>query len=117
MKHENITAKKLRNNMTPQEKKLWYYLRNRQIYNCRFRRQSPIGNYIVDFICREKKLIIEIDGGQHNEDKNILYDQKRTEFLQSQGYTVIRFWNNEINDNIEGVLNEIAKYLKNSPTG
>ena len=65
-------------------------------------------NYEIDFICRKKKLIIEIDGGQHNQIKDILYDKQRTEFLNSLGYKVIRFWNNEIDNNIEGVY-EILK--------
>ena len=105
-------ARQLRNNMTLQEKKLWYYLRNNQINNCRFRRQYPIGDYIVDFVCRSKNLVIEIDGGQHNETKNIDYDNRRTEYIQSRGFNVIRFWNNEIDNNIESVYNKIVEYLE-----
>ena len=93
--------------MTPQEKKLWYVIRNRQFFGYRFRRQFPIGNYIVDFICREKKIIIEIDGGQHNEPKNIEYDNKRTEYLKSEGFQVVRFWNNEIDTNMFGVYEKL----------
>ncbi len=111
MDEKYIRARKLRNNMTEQEKKLWYYLRKRSISNCRFRRQYPIGNYIVDFICREKNLIIEIDGGQHNEEESIIYDKVRTAYLESRGFRVIRFWNNDIDTNIEAVLQEIVKYL------
>jgi len=107
-----LKARQLRNNMTPQEKKLWYYLRNNQINNCRFRRQYPVGNYIVDFVCRSKNLIIEIDGGQHNEQQSIKYDDMRTNYLKTRGFNVIRFWNNEIDGNIEGVVNKIAEYLK-----
>ncbi len=70
-----------------------------------------MGEYIVDFICRQKKLIIETDGGQHNFDDNIEYDKKRTEYLNKRGYTVLRFWNNDIDKNIEGVFVEIEKYL------
>ena len=98
--------------MTSQEQKLWTYLRKNQINNCRFRRQYPIGNYIVDFVCRAKKLIIEVDGGQHNGINNIINDSERTKYLESFGFRVIRFWNNEIDKNIEGVYNEIVKYLK-----
>ena len=111
MDEKYVKARKLRNNMTEQEKKLWYYLRQRFLNNCRFRRQHPIGNYIVDFICKEKKLIIEIDGGQHNSDDIKQYDIERTIFLESKGYKVIRFWNNDIDTNIENILAQIIKYL------
>ena len=93
--------------MTHQERKLWSIIKNRQFFEYRFRRQFPIGQYIVDFICREKKIIIEIDGGQHNEQQNIKYDNKRTEYLNSEGYKVVRFWNNEIDNNIEGVYERL----------
>ena len=111
MQEKYIRARNLRNNMTEQEKKLWYYLRKRFINNYRFRRQYPIGNYVVDFICREKNLIIELDGGQHNEEQAIIYDKERAEYLESRGFRVIRFWNNDIDTNIEAVLGEIVKYL------
>ena len=104
-------ARNLRKNMTKQERILWKLLRKKSINNLKFRRQYPIGNYIVDFICNEKNLIIEIDGGQHNEDQNIIYDQVRTKYLESKGYKVIRFWNNDIDNNIEGVYQEILKHL------
>lgn len=97
--------------MTEQERILWQYLRKRSINNFKFRRQYPIGNYIVDFVCLEKRLVIEIDGGQHNQSDNILYDQNRTQYIEKFGYKVIRFWNNEIESNIEGVYEEILKYL------
>ena len=111
---KNITkkARELRKNMTPQERKLWQFLRNKSIDNLKFRRQYPIENYIVDFICNEKNLIIEIDGGQHNEEDNKIYDAKRTKFLESKGYKVLRFWNNDIDNNIEGVFGEILNNLK-----
>ena len=109
MKKNTDLARKLRKNQTLQEKKLWNLLRNHQFYGYEFRRQYPIGEYIVDFICREKKIIIELDGGQHNEEKNIITDEKRTEFLNSLGYKVIRFWNNDIDINIEGVFDVIKK--------
>ncbi len=96
-------ARELRCNLTPQEKILWNILKNRQFYGYRFLRQYIIGNYIVDFICKEKHIIIEIDGGQHNKEKDIVYDTKRTKYLNSKGYQVIRFWNNDIDNNIEGV--------------
>ena len=93
--------------MTSQERKLWSIIKNRQFFGYRFRRQFPIGHYIVDFICREKRIIVEIDGGQHNEKQNIEYDTKRTEYLSSEGYRVIRFWNNDIDDNICGVYERL----------
>ena len=79
--------------MTPAERHLWRYLRNRQVEGLKFRRQQPMGHYIVDFICYEKKLIIEVDGGQHAGQRED--DDKRTEWIEGQGYRVFRFWNNE----------------------
>jgi len=107
---DNLTerAKELRKNATPQEQKLWNLLK-KKYKNLKFKRQQPIGQYIADFICREKWLIIELDGGQHNEDKNIAYDEKRTKYLESKGFKVIRFWNNDIDNNIEGVFEVIDK--------
>ena len=109
MDKKYILARELRKNMTPQERKLWNKIRNKQFYNLSFRRQYPIGEYIVDFICREIKLIIEIDGGQHNFQNNIEYDERRTKFLNSLGYNVVRFWNNDIDKNIEGVIQYLEK--------
>ena len=86
-----------------QERKLWWYTRNRQFYGYRFLRQYCIGSYIADFVCLQKHIIIEIDGGQHNQPEDIEYDKRRTSYLNSKGYTVVRFWNHEINTNIEGV--------------
>ena len=106
-------ARKLRKDTTPQERKLWNLLRNRQFNGLKFVRQHPIGDYIVDFACRRKMLIIEIDGGQHNTNDNIEYDEKRTKFLNEKGYKVIRFWNNEIDNNIEGVYLKILKVIEN----
>ena len=88
MKNYN-KAKVLRKNQTTQEQKLWSLLRNRSFHNLKFKRQYPIGSYIVDFICLEKNIVIEIDGGQHNTDENIKYDNKRTEFLNSKGFKVV----------------------------
>ena len=109
MNYQNENARKLRKNMTPQERKIWSIIKNRQFYGYRFRRQFPIGKYIVDFVCRETKIIIEIDGGQHNEPKDILYDKERTEYLNKSGYTVLRFWNNEIDNNISGVYERLKE--------
>ena len=111
MDKKYLTARNLRKNSTLQEKRLWNILKNRQLKNYKFKRQVPVGNYIVDFLCAEKNLVIEIDGGQHNEPDKIKYDNARTEFLNSKGYKVIRFWNNDIYENINGVVSEIEKYL------
>lgn len=96
-------TRNLRNNQTPQEQKIWSIIRNRQFYGYRFLRQYCIGSYIVDFICRSQKIIIEIDGGQHNNPKDIEYDKQRSNYLNSKGYRVLRFWNNDVDNNIEGV--------------
>ena len=104
MENLKTNAKNLRKNMTDQEKKIWSIIRNRQFYNFRFLRQCIIGNYIVDFLCKARKIIIEIDGGQHNENLNKNYDNKRTMYFESKGYKVVRFWNNEIDSNIKGVF-------------
>ena len=111
--HRNTSkARELRKNMTPQEYKLWQILRAHRFYGLLFRRQYPIGDYIVDFICRSKQIIIEIDGGQHNDDFNKLYDEKRTQYLNSRGYKVLRFWNNEIDENIDGVYLKLKECFK-----
>ena len=110
-KHYNL-ARNLRKNQTPQEKKLWDILRNKKFENLKFKRQVPFGKYIADFLCESKKLIIEIDGGQHNEEENILYDKERTAFFEKEGYRVIRFWNNEIDGNIEGVYLKLMEIVK-----
>ncbi|MEO6353266.1 MAG: endonuclease domain-containing protein, partial [Burkholderiaceae bacterium] len=95
-------ARSLRKDMTNTERKLWHVLRGKQLLACRFRRQYPIGPYIADFACIDKKLLIELDGGQHQE--QIAYDQKRTTFLEMQGWQVLRFWNTEVMNNMDGVL-------------
>jgi len=101
-------AQKLRNNSTDTEKYLWKYLRGRQLEGFKFRRQHPIGKYIVDFINLERKIIIEVDGGQHSENKK---DKLRDKWLEEQGYEVLRFWDNEVLTNIEGVMESIRKKL------
>ena len=104
-------ARNLRKEQTEQEKLLWSILRNRQFFGLKFKRQVPIGVYIADFCCNEKKLIIELDGGQHNVPDRIEYDKKRTEFLKGEGYKVIRLWNNDINDNLEGIYIKLKKEI------
>ena len=107
-------AKKLRQTLTEAEKKLWLKLRNRQLANLKFRRQVPMGSYIVDFYCQECLLIIELDGGHHLLQQE--YDQIRTHYLQAQGLTVLRFWNHDILNDTEAVLVQILSYAKISLT-
>lgn len=113
MNKKNILAKKLRQDQTKQETTVWNLLRNHKINGLKFKRQYPIGNYIVDFVCHEIQLIIEIDGGQHNDDEHKIYDIERSQYLNSRGYTVIRFWNNEIDNNLEGVYQRIIETIEN----
>jgi very-short-patch-repair endonuclease len=104
-------GRELRRQGTPSERVLWLKLRNKQLAGVKFRRQQPIGEYIVDFVTFDKKIIIEIDGGQHNDNQNAAQDEIRTARLNSQGFRVIRFWNNEVLDNLEGVLFQIQTIL------
>lgn len=106
-------ARQLRKNLTDAEQKLWRHIRERQMKGYKFRRQAPIGKYIVDFVCFEKKLIIELDGGQHATQFD--YDQHRSQWLQSQGFIVIRFWNHDVLQDIEVVKNVILKKLSPHP--
>ena len=113
----NLThlARKLRRESTKAERLLWKHLRNKNIFGLKFRRQEQIGDYIVDFACYEKKLIIELDGGHHNQDETKMYDEIRQNWLSSQGFTVIRFWNSEVMRNIEGVLKVLKENITPSP--
>jgi len=104
-----IKARELRKNPTDAERKLWSHLRRRQIGGHKFRRQLPLGPYFVDFVCLDKKLVVEVDGGQHNEQVN--YDVKRTEWLEAQRFRVLRFWNNEVLKEIEIVKEVIEEAL------
>jgi len=101
-------ARNLRLNSTKAEARLWYRLRSRALNGHKFVRQEPIGPYIVDFVCREQRLVIEVDGGQHATDKR---DAVRDQWLADHRYRVMRFWNNEILGNIDGVLEIIAAAL------
>lgn len=105
---QSIT-RKLRVVQTPWESKLWHYLRAGRFQGLKFKRQVPMGNYVVDFCCQEKKIIIEVDGGQHNEMKNRKIDALRDNYLKNKGYIILRFWNNGISDNFEGVLEVIRR--------
>jgi len=103
-------ARELRKNPTDVEQSLWKHLRLHQIGGYKFRRQTPIGSYIVDFVCFENRLIIELDGGHHNQQGN--YDAQRTEWLERQGFRVMRFWNNWLLEDIEAVKLAIFEALK-----
>ena len=105
-------SRELRRFSTKTEQVLWSKLRNRQLNGMHFRRQHPIGPYIADFACIRCKLIIEADGGQHAEND---HDVKRDEFLSRQGWRVLRFWNNEINENLEGVMQIILSHTPTLP--
>ena len=103
----NRNARDLRRNLTDAERALWRHLRQRQIAGLKFRRQHPIDHYILDFVCLEARLVIELDGGQHADRQG--EDQERTARLQARGYRVLRFWNTEVLENPEGVMEAILQ--------
>jgi very-short-patch-repair endonuclease len=102
-------ARQLRARQTDAERRLWFLLRDRRLNGVKFRRQVPIGTYIVDFVCQEARLIVEVVGSQHAD--QIPYDTARTEWLGAVGYHVLRFWNNDPTENEEGVLTAILNEL------
>ena len=102
-------AKTLRGNQTDAEQRLWYHLRAHRFMGLKFKRQKPMGGYIVDFVCIERRLIIEIDGGQHVEQE--AYDRQRDAWLRDQGYTVLRFWNNDVMRQLDDVLEQVRLAL------
>lgn len=102
-------AKQLRSNQTDAEQKLWHQLRAHRFLGLKFKRQKPIGPYIVDFVCIEKRLVIEVDGGQHAERK--AEDDARSAWIVDQGYSVLRFWNNEVLGDIDAVLRCIHQHV------
>ncbi len=99
-------AKELRKTMTDAERLLWKYLRSKQLSGIKFRRQEPIGNYIADFVSFERRMVIEVDGGYHSDQK--VKDQERDAWFTGQGFLVLRFWNHEVLQNIEAVVVKIA---------
>ena len=107
-------AKRLRRDQTDAEHKLWMQLRTRELHGFKFRRQHPIDRYIVDFCCIERRLIVELDGGQHLEQAEA--DRRRTDALVRLGYRVIRFWDHEVLTSMETVLEQIAQALKHPPS-
>ena len=103
-------AKELRRSQTDSERLLWKHLRDRRLEGFKFRRQRPLGRYIVDLICLEENLIVEVDGGQHSEQQN--YDSERDDWLESQGYRVLRFWSNQVLSDVEAVKEVILATLE-----
>ncbi len=107
------SARALRRNETVAEKRLWEQLRNRTLEGFKFSRQIPIGPFIVDFVCRELRLIVEVDGATHSTDEEISRDEHRSAFLRSEGYNLIRFQNDEILNGMDEVLTLILQALHN----
>jgi len=109
-----MRSRELRANATDAERKLWAQLSARKVAGVRFNTQFPIGPFICDFVSRTAKLVIEIDGGQH--DWNATADLARTRFIEARGFAVLRFWNNEVLENIEGVVATIERALADRPS-
>jgi adenine-specific DNA-methyltransferase len=103
----SLLARRLRRTPTDAEMRLWWHLRQKNLGGFRFRRQHPLGPYVVDFFCAEARLIVEVDGGQHAEESDT-----RSRWIEAQGYRLIRFWNNDVLGNTEGVLQEILAALR-----
>jgi len=108
-----VKARKLRRNETDAERRLWNMLRNRSMTEAKFVRQHSIGRYVADFVCRERMLIVEADGGQHADSEA---DAHRTAFLNMRGYSVLRFWNNDILQNLEGCWIALSMVLEGNPS-
>ena len=111
MRSINPRATALRRNMTDAEKRMWNHLRNRQLGGHKFKRQWSLGPYIVDFCCIERRVVVEVDGGQHSPQS----DGRRTTELNAMGYRVVRFWNNDVLENTEGVLTSLLAELEPHP--
>ncbi len=113
-KRPTMRSRELRLNATDAERKLWAQLSARKIAGVRFNRQFPIGPFICDFVSRTAKLVIEVDGGQHAVD--VAKHKARTAYLEAQGYRVIRFWNNDVLERIDGVVSEIERVIADMPS-
>ena len=105
-------ARRLRRDQTDVERTLWNALRNRRLGKFKFRRQQPIGSYIVDFLCCEARLVVELDGDQHALPENLEKDRMRTAFLEASGYRVLRFWNLDLIENFDGVIDRIFSEVR-----
>ena len=101
-------AQKLRNNATPAERMLWDHLSRRQLNGWKFSRQMPVGPFVCDFLSRELKLVVELDGGQHHDNRA---DAARTAYIEQQGFRVVRYWNNEVQENVAGVLEHLRALI------
>jgi len=112
----NERARSLRKEMTEAERRLWRRLRLIEMPSTHFRSQVPIGNYIADFCCHAATLIVEVDGGQHNDDEEAERDKIRTAWLNERGYRVLRFWNNDVLNSTDAVMETIMAALKDTPT-
>jgi very-short-patch-repair endonuclease len=108
-------SRALRQGGTDAENRLWFHLKGKQLEGLKFRRQEPIGNFIVDFVAYEKRLVIEQDGGQHAKETDQVKDSQRDGWLNSQGFLVLRFWNTEVLQNLEGVLETIRANCLSHP--
>jgi very-short-patch-repair endonuclease len=105
----NERARRLRRSMTPQEVKLWVRLREMRTRGIHFRRQVPRDEYILDFACLRRRVIVEVDGGQHGHGRQGVHDVKRDEYFRRRGFEVLRFWNHEIDSNLDGVIETIYR--------
>src|SRR5258708_5737643 len=113
MANHTPLAKRLRHHQTDAERVLWFRLRARRLANWKFKRQVPIDRYVVDFVCADTKLIVKLDGGQHATREP--HDENRTKILEAMGYLVLRFWNNDVLRNTDGVLEVILSTLSQQP--
>jgi len=111
----NENARALRKRLTPQEVKVWVKLREMKALGFHFRKQAPIGRYIVDFVSFGARIVVEVDGGQHGMHDGVLSDRERDRFLRSQAFRVLRFWNSDVDQNLNGVIESILEALK-TPT-
>ncbi|MCK0196806.1 DUF559 domain-containing protein [Ancylobacter sp. 6x-1] len=111
MKDRIARARRLHRDQTEVERLLWSRLRDRRLAGWKFRRQVPVGPYVVDFLCADAKLVIELDGGHHTPEA----DAERTRMIEADGYLVIRFWNNDVLENLDGVLRRILESLRPAP--
>lgn len=110
-----LFAKTLRFNQTNAEKILWYHLRSRRLAGIKFRRQQLIGNYIVDFVSFERKLVVELDGAAHKKEIQKINDKNRTKWLMQEGYKVLRFWNYDVLKRIDKILMKVERTARNHP--
>ena len=114
-KAQHKTARELRASATEAERLLWRHLRRLDLKGSHFRRQVPIGPYFVDFACMAARLVIEVDGSQHGDSDNVLRDDKRTAWLEAEGYRVLRFWNNDVMQRTASVLEQVYAAIHGSP--